>query len=51
MAFNILLVDDSATVRAVISKALDQLEFAVSYLLVGDIKVSEVYKDCPFMVI
>jgi capsular exopolysaccharide synthesis family protein len=29
-------------------KALNKLEFDVSYFLVGDVKVSEVYKDCPF---
>lgn len=33
-----------------ITKVLNQLDFEVSYYLVGDIKVSEVYKDCPFSV-
>ncbi len=31
-----------------ISHALNELEFDVSYYLVGDLKKSEVYKDCPF---
>ncbi len=34
-----------------LAKALDELEFDVSYFLVGNVKVSEVYKDCPFKVI
>ena len=33
-----------------IGKALNHLDFDVSYFLVGDVKVSEVYKDCPFKV-
>lgn len=33
-----------------LAKALNQLDFEVSYFLVGDVKVSEVYKDCPFKV-
>lgn len=33
-----------------LAKALNDLEFDVSYYLVGDVKVSEVYKDCPFSV-
>lgn len=33
-----------------LAKALDQLDFDVSYYLVGNVKVSEVYKDCPFSV-
>ncbi len=33
-----------------LSLALNELEFDVSYYLVGDVKVSEVYKDCPFKV-
>lgn len=32
------------------AKALGELDFEVSYFLVGDIKVSEVYKDSPFRV-
>jgi len=33
-----------------LAKVLNDLEFDVSYFLVGDVKVSEVYKDCPFSV-
>lgn len=33
-----------------VSKALEQLEFEVSYFLVGNIKTSEVYLDAPFKV-
>ena len=32
------------------AKALGELNFEVSYFLVGDVKVSEVYKDSPFRV-
>lgn len=34
----------------ILAKALNELEFDVSYYLVGDVKVSEVYKDCPFRI-
>ena len=33
-----------------LAKALDQLDFDVSYFLIGNVKVSEVYKDCPFQI-
>lgn len=33
-----------------LAKALNQLNFDVSYYLVGDVKVSEVYKNCPFSI-
>lgn len=33
-----------------LAKALDQLDFDVSYFLIGNVKVSEVYTDCPFRV-
>lgn len=36
--------------HAILAKTLNELEFDVSYYLVGDVKVSEVYKDCPFRV-
>lgn len=31
-----------------LAKALGELDFDVSYFLIGDLKVSEVYKDAPF---
>ncbi len=34
----------------ILAKTLNELEFDVSYFLVGDIKTSEVYKDCSFRV-
>lgn len=34
----------------ILAKTLNGLEFDVSYFLVGDVKTSEVYKDCPFAV-
>ena len=34
----------------ILAKALDQLDFDVSYFLIGNVKVSEVYKDCPFKI-
>ncbi len=34
-----------------LAKALDQLEFDVSYYLIGNVKVSEVYTDCPFKIV
>lgn len=36
--------------HAILAKTLNELEFEVSYYLVGDVKVSEVYKDCPLRV-
>lgn len=33
-----------------LAKALDQLDFEVSYFLIGNVKVSEVYTDCPFKI-
>lgn len=33
-----------------LAKTLNELEFDVSYFLIGDVKVSEVYKDCPFRI-
>lgn len=33
-----------------VGKALENLSFDVSYFLVGNIKTSEVYSDCPFKV-
>lgn len=33
-----------------LAKTLHELEFDVSYFLVGDVKVSEVYKDAPFQI-
>ena len=33
-----------------LAKALDQLDFDVSYFLIGNVKVSEVYTDCPFKI-
>jgi len=33
-----------------LAKVLNELDFEVSYFLIGDVKVSEVYKDCPFKV-
>ena len=33
-----------------LSKTFAELDFDVSYFLVGDVKVSEVYKDCPFRI-
>ncbi len=35
---------------SLLAKTLNDLEFDVSYYLVGDLKVSEVYKDCPFKI-
>ncbi len=32
------------------AKTLNELDFDVSYFLVGNVKISEVYKDCPFRV-
>ncbi len=34
----------------IMAKVLNELEFDVSYYLIGDLKKSEVYKDCPFRV-
>ncbi len=34
-----------------LAKTLNELEFDVSYFLVGDVKVSEVYKDSPFSIV
>lgn len=36
--------------HSLLAKTLNELEFDVSYFLVGNVKVSEVYKDCPFRV-
>lgn len=36
--------------HSLLAKTLNELEFEVSYFLVGDVKVSEVYKDSPFRV-
>ena len=36
--------------HSLLAKTLDELEFDVSYFLVGDVKVSEAYKDSPFRV-
>ncbi|MEM9052619.1 MAG: polysaccharide biosynthesis tyrosine autokinase [Bacteroidota bacterium] len=36
--------------HSLLAKTLNELEFDVSYFLVGDVKVSEAYKDSPFMV-
>lgn len=33
-----------------LAKALDRLDFDVSYYLIGNVKVSEVYTDCPFKI-
>lgn len=33
-----------------LAKVLNELDFEVSYFLIGDVKVSEVYKDCPFSI-
>src|SRR5690606_23913994 len=33
-----------------LAKALDRLDFDVSYFLIGNVKVSEVYTDCPFKI-
>lgn len=33
-----------------LARTLDKLDFEVSYFLIGDVKVSEVYTDCPFHV-
>ncbi|TVR38619.1 MAG: polysaccharide biosynthesis tyrosine autokinase [Cryomorphaceae bacterium] len=32
----------------IVDGALDQLEFGTTYFLIGNIKTSEVYTDCPF---
>lgn len=34
----------------ILAKALNQLDFDVSYFLIGNVKISEVYKDCPFKI-
>jgi capsular exopolysaccharide synthesis family protein len=34
----------------IMAKVLNELEFDVSYYLIGDLKKSEVYKDCPFRI-
>ncbi|MGB6037409.1 MAG: polysaccharide biosynthesis tyrosine autokinase [Cryomorphaceae bacterium] len=36
--------------HSLLAKTLDELEFDVSYFLVGNVKVSEAYKDSPFKV-
>jgi len=36
--------------HGLLAKTLNELEFDVSYYLVGDVKVSEAYKDSPFFV-
>ncbi len=36
--------------HAILAKTLNELDFDVSYFLVGDVKISEVYVDCPFKV-
>jgi capsular exopolysaccharide synthesis family protein len=36
--------------HSLLAKTLNELEFDVSYYLVGDVKVSEAYKDSPFRV-
>ena len=36
--------------HSLLAKVLNELDFEVSYFLIGDVKVSEVYKDCPFSV-
>ena len=36
--------------RILVGKALDKLDFGVSYQRVGDIRNSEIYDDCPFSV-
>ncbi len=36
--------------HSLLAKTLNELEFDVSYFLVGDVKVSEAYKDSPFKV-
>ncbi len=36
--------------HALMAKVLNELDFDVSYYLIGDVKISEVYKDCPFRV-
>ncbi len=33
-----------------LAKTLNQLDFDVSYFLIGNVKVSEVYTDCPFKI-
>jgi len=34
--------------HSLLAKVLNELDFEVSYFLIGDVKISEVYKDCPF---
>ena len=36
--------------HSLINKTLSELEFDVSYFLIGKVKQSEVYQDCPFKV-
>jgi capsular exopolysaccharide synthesis family protein len=36
--------------HSLLARTLNELDFDVSYYLVGDVKVSEAYKDCPFYV-
>ncbi|HKL04041.1 MAG TPA: GNVR domain-containing protein, partial [Cryomorphaceae bacterium] len=36
--------------HAILAKTLNGLDFDVSYYLIGDVKISEVYIDCPFKV-
>ncbi|MCH2213908.1 MAG: polysaccharide biosynthesis tyrosine autokinase [Flavobacteriales bacterium] len=36
--------------HSLLAKTLNELEFDVSYYLIGDLKVSEAYKDSPFIV-
>jgi capsular exopolysaccharide synthesis family protein len=36
--------------HSLLAKVLNELDFEVSYFLIGDVKVSEVYKDCPFSI-
>lgn len=37
--------------RSLISKTLKSLEFDISYFQVGNMKIREIYQDCPFKVI
>lgn len=36
--------------HSLLAKTLNELDFDVCYYLVGDVKVSEAYSDCPFFV-
>lgn len=37
--------------HSLLAKVLNELDFEVSYFLVGDVKTSEVYTDCPVEII